>query len=76
MDRQTEQQKVARSMDEVHAGRVAMSEVCQCNIKKYRQTEQHSLLQPQRRVLFYTHIPIRIYYIKTNGSPAKSRGDA
>ena len=39
--------------------------------KKYRQTEQHSLLQPQRRVLFYTHIPIRIYYIKTN-APSRS----
>ena len=33
MDRQTEQQKVARSMDEVHAGRVAISEVCQLKTK-------------------------------------------
>ena len=33
MDRQTEQQQVARSVDEIHAGRVAISEVCQLQEK-------------------------------------------
>ena len=35
MNRQAEQQQVARSVDEIHAGRVAISEVCQFNNKKY-----------------------------------------
>ena len=34
MNRQAEQQQVARSVDEIHAGRVAISEVCQSNNKK------------------------------------------
>ena len=29
MNRQAEQQQVARSVDEIHAGRVAISEACQ-----------------------------------------------
>ncbi len=31
MNRQAEQQRVARNVDEIHAGRVAMSEACQFN---------------------------------------------
>ena len=34
MNRQAEQQQVARSVDEIHTGRVAISEVCQFNNKK------------------------------------------
>ena len=43
MNRQTEQQKVARSMDKVHAVRVAMSEAKQQN-QKNREREYPILL--------------------------------